>query len=195
MADKILHILQISFALIVFVSGSFLGYGFIRDNFKGQNPLNDHFSIVEAYPDITFADLQEIGFEDLNGKAIEFKDMPHKLLVLNLWASWCAPCIKELPTLQALKNNVEADGIGVYAVSVDSQRNAQGIQNFIERHDLGDVAAYHDKDELFDHYLPYSVLPKTFIIDLRKGVLYQITGEGDWNMPDIRSFLINLVKS
>ncbi len=195
MLNKFSQPLSIIFTLALLALAGLGGYVGTSAFVHMKNPLEENFKDVVAWPALDLSDVMELGFKDLQGRDILLRDMEHSLVVLNLWASWCAPCIKEIPTLQDLRDSVSAYGIGVYAVSVDRQRNAVGIEKFMKSNKLGPVAAYHDEDALVDHYLPYSVLPKTFIIDLKEGVLYQVTGEGDWNMPAIRGFLINLVKS
>ena len=92
----------------------------------------------------------------------KFKGTP---VLVNLWASWCAPCIKELPTLQQLEQAQAKDGkLGVIAVSQDMAPQGS-VEAFLAERDLGRFAAYHDADMKLTTALGVQVMPTTILYD------------------------------
>ncbi len=113
-------------------------------------------------------------------------------VILNVWATWCKPCVKELPELQRLQ---EAYGNGEYrvvAVSVNTQKEMGELVKFIKKLDVESIAGYHDYEGQLQKSLKIKELPVTYIINRRGQILYRISGEARWTNPEIRNFL-NLV--
>ncbi len=113
-------------------------------------------------------------------------------VLLNFCATWCKPCVKELPELQRLQ---EAYGNGEYrvvAVSVNTQKEMGELIKFIKKLDVESIAGYHDYEGQLQKSLKIKELPVTYIINRRGQILYRISGEARWTNPEIRNFL-NLV--
>ena len=119
----------------------------------------------------------------------KFKGTP---VLVNLWASWCAPCIKELPTLQQLEQAQADEGkLGVIAVSQDM--GPQGsVEAFLAERDLGRFAAYHDADMKLTSALKIQVMPTTILYDARGREVWRYVGELDWTGEEARKLLAEL---
>ena len=99
-------------------------------------------------------------------------------LLVNLWASWCAPCVKELPTLQSLEA-AQKGKLAVIAVSQDM--GPQGsVDAFLESKKVGRFAAYHDPDMALSSALGVQVLPTSILYDAAGKEVWRYTGDMDW---------------
>ena len=132
-------------------------------------------------------DLPSVVFENAEGEAIKLEDFKNKVILLNFWATWCPPCIDEMPSLDQLQEKVGGDNFAVIALSFD-RLGAQRIKKFFDRHDLNNLEVYLDKQnhvaKAFDAY----ALPTTFIIYENK-IIGKYNGPADWASDDA----INLV--
>jgi thiol-disulfide isomerase/thioredoxin len=116
----------------------------------------------------------------------EFKGRP---VLVNLWASWCAPCLKELPTLQELEATHAKDGgLGVIAVSEDM--GPQGsVEAFLGERDIGRFAAYHDAEMKLTDALGIQIMPTTILYDAQGKEVWRYVGDLDWNGTEAAKLL------
>ena len=119
----------------------------------------------------------------------KFKGTP---VLVNLWASWCAPCIKELPTLQQLEQAQAGDGkLGIIAVSQDT--GSQGsVDAFLGERDIGRFAAYHDPDMNLTSALNIQVMPTTILYDAEGKEVWRYVGDLDWTSEEAKQLLSEL---
>lgn len=117
----------------------------------------------------------------------KFKGVP---VLLNLWASWCAPCVKELPTLDKLAAAHRDDGqLAVVAVSQDSGPQAS-VEAFLKKLNVKDLGAYHDPKMALSGALgPDTVLPTTILVDANGKEVWRYVGDLDWTGPDAAKLL------
>jgi len=113
-----------------------------------------------------------------------FKGTP---VLVNLWATWCAPCVKELPTIAALE--AERKGkLRVIAVSQDMAPQSS-VDAFLAGKKLGRFAAYHDKDMALSDALGVQILPTTILIDAAGEEAWRYTGDMDWTSAEARALV------
>jgi thiol-disulfide isomerase/thioredoxin len=129
-------------------------------------------------------------FNTPDGKPIslaKFKGVP---VLLNLWASWCAPCVHELPTLDKLAASHRIDGqLGVIAVSQDSGPQAS-VEAFLKKLKVTDLGAYHDpKSALSGALGPDTVLPTSILYDADGKEVWRYVGDLDWTSPEAAKLL------
>lgn len=116
----------------------------------------------------------------------KFKGGP---VLVNLWASWCAPCIKELPTLQKLEAAQTKDGkLGVIAVSQDMAPKAS-VDAFLEGKGIGRFAAYHDPEMTLSSALKVQIMPTTILYGSDGKEVWRYTGDLDWNGAEAAKLL------
>ncbi|HEU5286657.1 MAG TPA: TlpA disulfide reductase family protein [Sphingomicrobium sp.] len=107
----------------------------------------------------------------------EFEGVP---VLVNLWASWCAPCIQELPTLERLEQAHSADGrLGVIAVSQDRAPKAS-VDAFLADKRIARFAAFHDPDMALSSALGVEILPTTLLFDSGGREVWRYVGDLDW---------------
>ncbi len=135
----------------------------------------------EAAPAATFKN-PDGGDFDLT----KFKGVP---VLVNLWASWCAPCIKELPTLQKLEEAQALDGqLGVIAVSQDMAPKAS-VDAFLASKTIARFAAFHDPDMALSSALGAQVLPTSVLFDAQGREVWRYVGDLDWTSEEAARLL------
>lgn len=134
-----------------------------------------------------------VAFNDRNGKSVTLADFKGRVVVLNLWATWCAPCVTEMPTLAALQRAYPDDKLLVLPVSVDREEDFADAKSFIDVH--APLPLYHDPSKMqLPHDLGVKGMPTTIVIDAQGREVARLSGESDWNSPDARKLIDALVK-
>lgn len=109
-------------------------------------------------------------------------------LLVNFWATWCAPCVLELPSLEKLAKRHEDQGLEVIAVSLDTMRSHEDIKTFLLNRGIGKFAAHYDRDQEIKANIRLRGIPTSFLLDPRGNLLYIFEGDADWDSPPARSF-------
>ncbi len=113
------------------------------------------------------------------GKRRTLADFKGQVVLLNLWATWCTPCLKELPTLEALEEKYAADGLVVLPLSLDTLDYAQ-LRAFVDKLDLPLPHLAQDTTRSYQRALPTRGLPATFLIDRNGVIRARFEGTTDW---------------
>ncbi|HEV2687064.1 MAG TPA: TlpA disulfide reductase family protein [Bryobacteraceae bacterium] len=130
-----------------------------------------------------------------NGMQISRKNFGGKVLVLNFWATWCPPCVQEIPSLNEFQKMMAGSGVVVLGVSVD--HNEKLYQNMLKKFDVT-FPTMRDPDEKYSYLYGTYKVPETYIIDRNGKVVHKYIGLPDvdgvprpWTDPQI----VNYVKS
>ena len=127
----------------------------------------------------------------LDGRSVDLGSYRGKVVLLNFWATWCGPCVSEMPSLERLHRTLGPEGLAVVTVSTDEDEAA--LRQFVKQYDLtmpvlrdpggrGPAARYHTTG-----------YPETFVLD-RAGVLLQHTvGPAEWDSPESMSYFRGLI--
>ncbi len=109
--------------------------------------------------------------------------------MLNFWATWCPPCVEEIPSLVEMQRQMKAKGVTVIAVSVDVDENA--YKQFVKDHNV-DLLTVRDPSQKSNDLYGTFKFPETYVID-RKGIIRRkFIGAVDWTEPEITEFLTRL---
>ena len=131
----------------------------------------------------------DVVFADPDGGEISLADFRGVPVLVNLWATWCAPCVKELPTLDALSKRHAVDGaLGVLAVSQDVGPQAS-VSAFLEELKIEDLGAFHDPKMGLSGALGVQVMPTTILYDASGREVWRYVGDLDWNGPEAARLL------
>jgi len=123
---------------------------------------------------------------DINGKIVSTADWKGKVVILNFWATWCPPCIDEMPSLVQMQQKLQGNGVKVLAISVDADQGA--YRDFLKAHNV-DLLTVRDPDQKSNNLYGTFKFPETYIID-RQGVLRRkFVGPIDWGTPEILDYL------
>lgn len=128
----------------------------------------------EAAPDFAFTDPK--------GRKVTLADFRGKPVLLNLWATWCAPCVKEMPTLDALAVR-EGDKLQVLTVSQDNEDSAAKVAAFFEKAKFQKLQAWRDPEMAFSLQMGIN-LPGTILYDSQGREVWRMVGENDWTGPE-----------
>jgi thiol-disulfide isomerase/thioredoxin len=130
-------------------------------------------------------------FDDLGGNAATLTDFTGRLVVLNLWATWCAPCLREMPSLDRMQARLGEDAV-VVAVSED-RGGSKVVEPFIDKLGLKSVKFYLDPRSAAERAFKVQGLPTSFVIDRQGNVLGRVEGAAEWDSPKLldtlKSFL------
>jgi cytochrome c biogenesis protein CcmG, thiol:disulfide interchange protein DsbE len=115
-----------------------------------------------------------------SGRTYTRSDFGGKVLVLNFWASWCAPCVQEVPSLDALQRTLATGGVVVLGVSIDS--NPKRYQQFLQRFRVNFPTARDPDANISSSYGTFQI-PETYIIDSKGIVREKIISNRNWVDP------------
>jgi len=115
-----------------------------------------------------------------SGRTYTRKDFGGKLLVLNFWASWCAPCVEEVPSLQAFQRELGDDGVVVLGVSIDT--NEKRYKQFLQRFRVQFPTARDPEANISSSYGTFQI-PETYVIDRTGKVREKIISNQNWVDP------------
>jgi len=113
-------------------------------------------------------------------------DLKGKVVVLNFWATWCPPCVEEMPSLVQMQSRLHDNGVTVLAVSVDVDENA--YKKFLKDHDV-DLLSVRDPNQKANSVYGTFKFPETYIIDRQGVVRRKFIGAVNWTQPEIVSYL------
>lgn len=132
-------------------------------------------------------------FEGPDGQAVTLADFKGKVVVLNLWATWCAPCKEEMPTLAALARQIDPSQVAVVVVNVDAVASqAEPARAFMAQN--APLTFYRQPAFTLPFRLPGAgAMPQTVLIDRQGRVRASVTGAADWSSPQARRVIQALV--
>ena len=131
---------------------------------------------------------KEFSVQDSDRK-ISLDQFRGQVVVLNFWATWCPPCVEELPSLMNLQDRMRERGVTVLGVSIDVDGDA--YHRFLKLHNINFLTVRDPEQEVAGMY-GTTGWPETYIID-RQGVLRRkFVGPVDWNSPEVIGFLNRL---
>lgn len=132
--------------------------------------------------------LPEISFTDGEGTARTLKDWQGKVVLLNLWATWCAPCRKEMPSLDRLQKELGSDKFEVVALSVD-RAGIAGSKKFLDEINVSALKLYVDPTARATSNLKAVGLPATLLIDAQGREIGRLTGPAEWDSEDAKKLI------
>ena len=134
----------------------------------------------------------EASFYTSNGKKINLNMFKGAWLLVNFWATWCAPCISELPSLYNLKQNKSSSKFKILLISID--RAGPKIYNpFLEKLGLGHLNSASDPKAKLMRALKISGIPTTLLIHPRGYIVGMYTGDAKWDSPSAEALLMHYI--
>ncbi len=131
-------------------------------------------------------------FYNVNDEPRAISEFKGRGVILNFWATWCAPCVKEMPDLDRLNARFKDEGIDVLALSVD--RNPLHVaKRFYKNNRLKNLLILTDKKRKILRRLSIQVLPTTVLFDTSGREIGRITGAIEWNEPKNVAFLKHIL--
>jgi thiol-disulfide isomerase/thioredoxin len=128
-----------------------------------------------------------ISFVDLAGNTVSLSEFTGKIVLVNLWATWCEPCLREMPSLERVQSRL-GDKIAVVAISED-HGGSKTVDPFIDKLGLKSVKVYLDPKSAIERAFKVRGLPTSFLIDRKGMVLGRVEGAAEWDAPKLLEVL------
>jgi thiol-disulfide isomerase/thioredoxin len=133
----------------------------------------------------------DVAFVDLAGSARRLSDFRGRFILLNLWAIWCAPCVREVPALARLSMEMPHDRFYVVAVALPPG-NARETHDFLVAHEASALPTYFDSQASSFPILRGRGLPLTILVDPRGREIARAWGPVEWNAPETVAYMRTL---
>jgi thiol-disulfide isomerase/thioredoxin len=134
--------------------------------------------------------LPDIGFYDGDGKAMKIGQWKGRVVLVNLWATWCAPCRKEMPALAELQAKLGSKDFEVVAISID-RKGIEASAAFLKETGADALKLYVEPSARILNDLQALGLPATVLIDRQGHEIGRLLGPAEWNSPEA----INLIEA
>jgi len=162
--------------IFIFLMVSNVGYALEKPNIKNL-ALSKNPKIYE-----------EIVFKDSSGEDVSLDDFKGKLLILNFWATWCAPCRKEMPSLDSLQSNSNFDNLKIFPINL-GQENLSKSDSFFKEIGIQNLDIYFDAPITLAKKLSLRGVPTTILFNKKGEEFGRIMGSIDFNDPDFTDWL------
>ena len=139
----------------------------------------------EALPDITF--------NDGAGKELKLSDFKGRTILLNLWATWCAPCREEMPALNRLQQELGSDAFEVVALSLDRQ-GLEASKKFLDEVKANALKVYIDATAKQGTALKLVGMPTTILINKDGLEVGRLAGPAEWDSADAKALIQSVMK-
>jgi peroxiredoxin len=161
-------------AMPLLLVGLVVVYGFLTRGSAGSD-ANTHPRVGQPVADFALPELQ-------GGRRVQLSDLHGKVVFINVWATWCQPCIDEMPTIQQLYEQMRSRGLEVLTISLDPL-GAQIVEPFMRRYDLSFPVLLDTKSQVEKLYGTTGV-PESFIVDKNGRLVEKVIGPRDWSAPE-----------
>ncbi|MFT7432542.1 MAG: thiol-disulfide isomerase/thioredoxin [Alphaproteobacteria bacterium] len=133
-----------------------------------------------------------VTWQNMTGDTISMADFKGKVVLLNLWATWCTPCIVEMPAFNFLQKRYAAGGFEVVAVAIND--SAEAIVPYLKKHKLNYITGYTDAHENVGKAFRPKSTPTTYLINRKGEVIAGKEGLSDWLSPEMMDLIESELK-
>jgi peroxiredoxin len=131
-------------------------------------------------------------FPDLNGKMVSLMDYKGKVVLVNIWATWCPPCIDEMPSMEKLYQSLNGENFEILAVSIDTN-GLKVVAPFMKKYKLT-FPALIDSEGIIKTTYKTTGVPESFIIDKQGILIKKIIGPLNWANSEVFGFFNDLIQ-
>lgn len=127
--------------------------------------------------------LADVTFQDANEKPLRLADFRGRALLINFWATWCVPCVKEMPSLDRLQAMFPQDKFVILPLSIDGSTKPK-VAPFYKDKKLANLGIYFDPGRKAMQGLGVTLLPTSILVDPQGRELGRLEGDADWDLPE-----------
>lgn len=138
--------------------------------------------------------LPEIGFTDEAGVTLSLEAWRGRVVLLNIWATWCGPCRAEMPTLDRLQGRLASESFEVVALSID-RAGVAAVRAFYDEIDIKHLAIYIDETGQVAQDLGMFGLPSTILVGPDGRELGRLIGPAEWDAPEMIAFFESTIET
>jgi thiol-disulfide isomerase/thioredoxin len=132
-------------------------------------------------------------FRDLYGNPITLADYSGKVVLLNIWATWCPPCRAEMPSIDRLAGSMEGEDFAVIPLSTD-RAGVEHVAEFFKGIRIENLKVMHDRTGAVARQAGVLGLPVTLILDRQGREIARLLGDANWDSPDARAILRQVIR-
>jgi len=132
-------------------------------------------------------------FPGLDGKMVRLSDYKGKVVLVNIWATWCPPCVDEMPSMEKLYQKLKGENFEILAVSID-EPGLKAVAPFMKKSNLT-FPALIDSEGTIKTVYGITAIPESFIIDKQGFLIKKIVGPVDWATSPIYRFFSDLMQT
>ena len=132
--------------------------------------------------------MAEVSFTDARGKVVRLARFRGKVVLLNFWATWCAPCRREMPALDRLQETLGGPRFAVVALSLD-RSGLKAVRPYFQEIGLKTLAVYLDPRGKVQRIFNITRFPTTVLIDARGFEVGRVEGPAEWMAPEARALV------
>ena len=134
----------------------------------------------------------ELVFHARDGAPVSMNQHRGNLTLINIWASWCGPCLKELPALDQMEKEYQGQPLAVVPVSIDEQ-SPDEVYKILANYQLQGIETLFDADHSMHGVMPVNVVPATYVLDGNGNIVGFVRGYLDWEDPQVAPYLDKLI--
>ena len=162
--------------IFIYLVTSSIGYALEKPNIKNLVLLKN----PKLYEDVTFMDINE--------KNVNLDDFKGKLIILNFWATWCAPCKEEMPSLDNLQSNTKLNNLKIFPINV-SQEDRSKSERFFKELNINNLDIYIDAPITLAKKFSLRGVPTTILFNKEGKEFARIMGSIDFNDEEFINWL------
>lgn len=118
----------------------------------------------------------DFSLRDIVGSAYDLYEHKGEIIVINFWATWCGPCLVELPHLNAIDKNYEDKGVDVVVISIDAARDVSKAKSYIKSRKYQFTSLFDTETSVVSQYNPSKSIPFTLILDREMRIVHTHVG-------------------
>ena len=134
----------------------------------------------------------DFSLPNLDGSMVSLADYKGKVVLLNIWATWCPPCVEEMPSMEKLHQALKEEAFEIVAVSIDAS-GLKAVRPFMEKYKLSFPALIDPGGTTQSLYRTTGV-PESIIIDKNGIVVEKIIGQRDWGSSEVMQYFRDLIQ-
>ena len=160
--------------------------------YRVQTPVDSQVKIKSQVGLEVGMQAPDFTLRNLNGNLQGLSEFKDKVVILNFWATWCAPCLEEMPAFEKLYRRYRSQGLTVIAVSLDKGDTSK-VEKFVDEHSLT-FPVLLDLDGIAERIYPSFTIPFTYVIDKRGRIAARVDGAKNWSSNETFAALDILIK-
>ena len=172
--------------LLIIVALTLLILRVQRPSPENAQPKANQFKSQEGYMAPRFS------LRNLKGNMEGLDDYLGKVIVVNFWATWCVPCVKEMPSFESLYRRYRSQGLTLLAVSLDKGDSSK-VQEFADKHKLS-FPILLDTEGVAEKLYPSFSIPFTYVVDKQGRVVARVDGAKNWESSETFEAVEHLLK-
>lgn len=158
------------------------------------NSIHSQANINKTFTNIVIhqspRDLPILEIENIKSQKIILEKLSSKVTLINFWATWCAPCKKELPLLDKLANSVNSKQLNIVLINLENKKYSD-VKSFLDNLGIKNLTTYFDKNLKLTRSLGLRGIPVTLVVNSEKKEVARILGDIDFNNEEF----VNWIKS